>query len=49
MAIPLHPLGLPCTRVPWKTVVSASVVAGRKLVLAVLTLFPRLQLYLVQE
>jgi hypothetical protein len=52
MAIPLHPLGLPCTRVPWqmaKTVVSASVVVGRKLVLAVLTLVPRLRLCLVQE
>ena len=46
MAIPLHLLCLP--RVPWQiaeTVVSASVVVGRKLVLAVvLTLIPRLRL-----
>ena len=51
MAILLHPLGLPCTPVPWqtaKTVVSASVV-GRKLVLAVLALVPRLRLCLVRD
>lgn len=52
MATLLHPLGLPCTRVPWqmaKTVVLVSVVVGRKLVLAVPTLVPRLRLCLVQD
>jgi hypothetical protein len=51
MAILPHLLGLLCTRVPWqmaKTVVLVSVV-GRKLVLAVLALVPRLRLCLVQD
>src|SRR6266702_1669540 len=52
MAILLRPLGLPCTRVPWKmakTVVLVSVVVGRKLVLVFLALVPRLRLCLVQD
>src|SRR6266702_558891 len=52
MAILLHPPSLPCTHVPWqmaKTVVLVSVVVGRKLVLAVLALVPRLRLCLVRD
>jgi hypothetical protein len=47
----LPPLGPPSTRVPWqmaKTIASVSV-GGRKLVLAVLALVPRLRLCLVRD